>query len=166
MANIKDTGTHFTYRSKSGSIGDSFFFFPHWYGGNFVLVTLLQGKIPSGYGEWLDYLVRQGIEHEVMGRACLIMPGSTEQLFLDERSFTGGSEIYICHKRPEPGAVPRDSYPADDFNFNDNAPDGLMNNIRALDALAYLSDGQGGINIVHKMKEEIIFFVKEMSMGG
>jgi len=165
MANIKDAGTHFTYRSKSGSIGDSFFFFPHWYGGNHVLVTLLQGKTPSGFGAWLDYLVRQGIEHEVMGRACLIMPGSTEQLFLDEASFKGGCEIYICHKRPEPAAVPRKTYPSDEFDFNDGAPGELLEGIRALDALVYLSEGPGGLNIAHKMKEEIIFFVKEMSMG-
>lgn len=165
MANIQDFGTHFTFRTRAGSIGDSFFFFTHWYSGNYVLVTLLQGKTPSGFGDWLDYLTRSGIEHEVMGRACLIMPGSTEKLFLDEGSFKGLSEIYICHNRPAPGAVPRAAYPAGEFDFNEGPPEGFLEGMRALDALAYISDG-AGVNIAHKAKEEIIFFVKEMSMGG
>lgn len=165
MANIRDNGTHFTFRTKSGSIGDSFFFFTHWYSGNYVLVTLLQGKTPSGFGDWLDYLRRGGIEHEVMGRACLIMPGSAEKLFLEERSFKGLSEIYICHKRPAPGAIPSVAYPASEFDFNDGPPEGFLEVINALDALAYMSGG-AGVNIAHKAKEEIIFFVKEMSMGG
>jgi hypothetical protein len=163
MANIQDRETHFTYHSRPGSIGDSFFYFPYWYKNNFVLVTLVQGMAPSENKAWLEYLDQRGIRHEAAGRACLVHPESVERLFLDERAFGGKSEIYICNKKPPAETIPARSYPADTAEFGEELPEGFLDGLRALDALAYLSDGSG-VNIAHKAKEEIIYFVKEMGM--
>ena len=163
MANIQDKETHYTYHSTVGGIGDSFYYLPHWYKNGYVLVTLVQGMRPADNGPWLEYLKAKGIVHELMGGSCLVMPESVENLFLDERTFTGGSEMYVCHKRPEPEAVPTVNYRPAAFKFGEELPDGFLDVLRALDALVFMSDGDG-VNMAHKAKEEIIYFVKEMGM--
>lgn len=164
MANIQDNGTHFTYHTDVGSIEDSFFYFTHWYGGNYVLVTLVDGTPAARNEAWLGYLASSGIAHEVMGGACLVMPASTEQLFVDGGTFRGLSEIYVCHKMPGEADIPKAAYPVDRYDFGEDLPDGFLEGVRKLDALVYMSGGRG-INIAHKVKGEIIFFVREMSMG-
>jgi len=159
--NIKENETHYTFHSNAGSIGDSFYYFTYWYNKNFVLVTRVQGKTPSENAEWISYLDKSGIQYELIGTACLVPAESVERLFLDERTFTGGGEIYVLHKRPAPEVIPEHSYPAEEINFNDTVPDGFLADIKALDALVYISDGKGA-NIAHKLKEEIIYYVREI----
>ena len=163
MGNIQEIETHYTFHSGVGNIGDSFFYLPHWYKNNYLLLTLVQGKSPAGNGPWLEYLEKRGIKFELMGEACLVMPESVEQIFLDERTFHGESEVYVCHKKPQPDSVPANSYPTSSFNFDDGVPSGFSDGLKALDALLYMSEGSG-VNIAHKLKEEIIYFVREMSM--
>jgi len=162
MGNIQDKETHFTFHSNVGSINDSFFYFTHWYKNNFVLITLAQGYRPADNALLLDYLNVRGIKYEMMSGACLVMPESVEQLFVEENTFKGLSEIYVCHKKPSPETVPDKTFPADSFEFGDELPEGFLEGIRTLDALVYISDGNG-VNIAHKAKEEIIYFVREMS---
>lgn len=164
MANIQDNGTHFTFNTHVGSIGDSFFYFNHWYGGNYVLVTLVRGQAAAQHSDWLLYLDTRGIQYEIIGTACLIDPPSVEQLFVDESTFDGLSEMYVCHRRPGSNNVPNAVYPADRYNFSEGLPDGFLDGLRALDALVYMSGGSG-VNIAHKAKEEIIDYVRELSLG-
>jgi len=166
MANIQDMETHFTFYSAVGDIEGSFFYLPHWYNGNYVLVTLVQGVVPSGNGPWLEYLGKRGIVHEMLGSACLVLPESVEQLFLDEKTFTGNCEIYVCNKKPSSDAVPDKSYLPAQAKFDIDMPAGFLEGLRGLDALAYMSEGGagGGVNIAHKAKEEIIYYVMEMKM--
>lgn len=165
MANIQDNETHFTYHTDVGSISDTFFYFTHWYGGNYVLVTLVRGMAAARNADWLTYLDAREITHEVIGDACLIMPESAEQLFVDEATFDGIAEMYVCHTRPNADTVPNAAYPADKFNFDEDVPAGFLDGIRKLDALVYMSGGLG-VNIAHKVKEEIIFYVRELSLGA
>ena len=163
MANIQDKETHFTFHSNIGTVGDSFFYLPHWYKGNYILVTMVDGLRPSENAAWLEYVKKRGLAHEMMGAACLIMPESVEDLFVDERTFTGDSEMYVCNKKPDAGAVPSRSYMPGTQKFGEELPEGFLEDLRKLDALAYMSDGDG-VNIAHKAKEEIIYYVLEMKM--
>ncbi|MBI5694988.1 MAG: hypothetical protein HZC51_04480 [Nitrospirae bacterium] len=164
MANIKETETHYTFRSNIGNIGDSFFYLPHWYKENHVLITYVQGKAPAQHADWLAYLGKRGISHEIIGSYVLVMPESVEQMFVDENTFRGLSEMYVSRKRPTAETVPAKVYPADGCDFNTAVPDGFMDGLIALDALVYMSECGDGVNIAHKHKEEIIYFVKEMSV--
>ncbi len=162
MANIQEKETHYTFHARNGNIGDSFFYFTYWFKNNYLLITLVQGKAPSENAPWLEYMDKQGIKHEMMGQACLIAPESVEQLFIEEATFKGQNEIYVCHKKPDMKDVPARSYPAGIYEFGEELPDGFEDGLMALDALLYLSDGKG-VNMAHKLKEEIIYFVREMN---
>ncbi len=162
MANIQERETHYTFHSRVGNIGDSFFYFTYWYNNNHLLVTLVQGMPTSANGPWLKYLESRGIKYELMGGACLIPPESVERVFTEEATFKGLNEVYVCARRPSPASIPVRSYPADSFEFGETLPEGFEEGLKALDALVYLSDG-GGVNIAHKLKEEIIYFVREFS---
>jgi len=164
MANIQDKETHFTFHSKVGNIGESFYYLPHWYKDAYVLLTRVQGGKPADKKEWLEYLEKRGIKHEFIGGACLIMPESVEDLFLDERTFTGDCEMYVCHKRPDASTVPEVTYTPGEVVFGEEVPAGFLKGLRALDALVFMSDGEG-VNMAHKAKEEIIYFVREMTGG-
>jgi len=162
LANIQEKTTHYTFHSRVGNIADSYFYFTYWYNVNYLLITLVQGKTPADNLPWLGYLEKRGIKHELIAGACLIYPESVEQLFIEEATFTGMNEVYICARKPEEKNIPPRSYPAGTYEFGEELPEGFEDGLMALDALVYLSDGKG-VNIAHKLKEEIIYFVRELS---
>jgi hypothetical protein len=159
---IEDRGDYYTIHTQVGNIGDSFFYQTYWYYDNHLLINVVRGERAALNTGWMKYLNDRGIKHEVIGESVVIMPESVEQVFMDEGTFTGGvCEVYVCKQKPTAENVPDKTYTPDDVNFSEDMPKDFMAAFDALGSHVYMSGGEGGINIAHRHKEEIIYFVQD-----
>jgi len=159
---IEDRGGFFTAHTQVGNIGDSFFYQTYWYYDNHLLITTVRGENAAKNDGWMKYLADGGIKHEVVGDSVIILPESVEKLFMDEGTFSGGvCEVYVCRQKPTADTLPKRTFLPPEVKFDEELPEEFLDTFDALGSHVYMSGGKGGINIAHKYKEEIIFFVQD-----